>query len=76
MRNEIANLEYGKNYNKLTKEQQKEVDYQIQETQEDAIIYDNMEAYLKMLDIIYDKSSGSNNVSITRISPQNNNQIK
>ena len=61
MKNEIANLEYGKNYNKLTKEQQKEVDYQIQETQEDAIIYENMEAYLKMLDIIYNKADKSAN---------------
>lgn len=63
MKNEIANLEYGKNYNELTKEQQKEVNYQIQETQEDAIIYENMEAYLKMLDIIYDNAdkSASNN---------------
>ena len=59
MKNEIANLEYGKDYENLTEEQKREVDYQSQETQEDAVIYNNMEAYLKMLDKIYDNADKS-----------------
>jgi hypothetical protein len=59
MKNEIANLEYGKDYKNLTEEQKREVDYQTQETQEDAVIYNNMEAYLKMLDKIYDNADKS-----------------
>ena len=59
MKNEIANLEYGKDYKNLTEEQKREVDYQTQETQEDAVIYNNMEAYLKMLDKIYDDADKS-----------------
>jgi hypothetical protein len=59
MKNEIANLEYGKDYKNLTEEQKREVDYQTQETQEDAVIYNNMEAYLKMLDKIYDNANKS-----------------
>ena len=59
MKNEIANLEYGKDYKNLTEEQKREVNYQTQETQEDAVIYNNMEAYLKMLDKIYDNADKS-----------------
>tara|TARA_R110002020_G_scaffold33491_6_gene101969 strand:+ start:176 stop:370 length:195 start_codon:yes stop_codon:yes gene_type:complete len=55
MKNEIANLEYGKDYNNLTEGEKREVDYQTQETQEDAVIYNNIDAYIKMLDKIYDK---------------------
>jgi hypothetical protein len=50
MKNEIANLEYGKDYNNLTEGEKREVDYQTQETQEDAVIYNNIDAYIKMLD--------------------------
>lgn len=55
MKNEIANLEYGKDYNNLTEGEKREVDYQTQETKEDAVIYNNIDAYIKMLDKIYDK---------------------
>lgn len=65
MKNEIANLEYGKDYNNLTEEQKREVDYQTQETKEDAVIYNNIDAYIEMLDKIYDRYDNADN-------PQNN----
>tara|TARA_R100000781_G_scaffold54842_1_gene35794 strand:+ start:16 stop:168 length:153 start_codon:yes stop_codon:yes gene_type:complete len=50
MENEIAQLEYGKNYDELSEAQQREVDYQL----EDAIVGANYQAIIDYWDSKYE----------------------
>lgn len=50
MKNEIAYLEYGKNYNELTEDQKLEIDYQL----EDAMVGANYQAIIDYWDSKYE----------------------